>query len=148
GTIFKINSQGISSEVVSFGGNNSINGRNPNGVILGRDGSFYGTTFAGDTNGAPPDLSKFATKSTNGVWTLINTNRPFPGVKPDLGTVFKMTPDGKITTLAVFNRTNGCYPTAGLTEGQNGHFYGTTSEGGVGKNPRGTIFCLTIAPTS
>ena len=140
-----MNASGVATNLVNFDAN--VNGRVPTyELILGKDGCFYGTTFAGDTNGPPPDLSKFFTRNASGAWVLINTNRPFPGVKPDLGTVFRMTPDGTLTTLAVFYRTNGCYPTARVVEGKDGCFYGSTTEGGVGTNPQGTIFRLIVSP--
>ena len=147
GTVFRVSSTGAVTNLVSFDSNNSVNGRSPcSELTVGRDGNLYGTTFAGDTNGPPPDLTKYATRNANGAWVLMDTNRPFPGLKPDLGTVFKMVPSGKITTLAVFYRTNGCYPTRGLAEGKDGTFYGTTTEGGIGPSPKGTLFRLRVTP--
>src|SRR5207244_4299551 len=47
------------------------------------------------------------------------------------GTVFKMTPDGAVTTIALFNGTNGFFPLGGLVQGSDGNFYGTTRDGGA-----------------
>ena len=51
------------------------------------------------------------------------------------GTVFKMTPGGMLTTLYSFctqpNCTDGAQPYAGLVQGTDGNFYGTTG-GGAG----------------
>src|SRR5512138_3543471 len=41
------------------------------------------------------------------------------------GTVFRMTTDGVLTTLASLMGTNGAYPAGGLLEAQDGAFYGT-----------------------
>ena len=59
------------------------------------------------------------------------------------GTVFRVTTDGVLTTLASFTGANGAHPQAGLVLGNDGNFYGTTSEGGPGGG--GTIFRLVIS---
>jgi uncharacterized repeat protein (TIGR03803 family) len=75
-----------------------------------------------------------------------------------VGTVFKMTPGGTLTTLVNFNNTNGAYPSSGLVQGSDGNFYGTTSQGGTstscGTNPStglpygcGTAFKMTPSGT-
>jgi uncharacterized repeat protein (TIGR03803 family) len=62
------------------------------------------------------------------------------------GTVFKMTPAGKLTTLYSFCLQSGCddgeTPTASLVQGTNGNLYGTTSGGGANGN-YGTVFEIT-----
>jgi uncharacterized repeat protein (TIGR03803 family) len=47
------------------------------------------------------------------------------------GTVFEITPAGKLTTLHSFDGTDGKTPIGGLIQGSNGNFYGTTQEGGA-----------------
>lgn len=64
----------------------------------GRDGSYYGTSVEGGTNG--------------------------------LGTIFKITASGTVTTLYSFDGSVGEYPFGGLTLGTDGNFYGTTNRGG------------------
>ena len=92
---------------------NGANGYNPSaGLVQGTDGNFYGTTAYGG------NLS-------------LNAGSGF-------GTVFKMTPAGALTTLVSFNGSNGSYPCAGLAQGSDGNFYGTTGGGGAGGF--GTIF--------
>lgn len=63
------------------------------------------------------------------------------------GTVFKITPNGTLTTLYNFcsepNCADGASPYAGLTRGADGNFYGTTSEGGTYRY--GTVFQITPA---
>jgi uncharacterized repeat protein (TIGR03803 family) len=61
------------------------------------------------------------------------------------GTIYKVTPEGVITTLYSFcSKTNcidGSSPRAGLLLDTDGNFYGTTAEGGTTSN--GTIFRIT-----
>src|SRR5215472_12957536 len=47
------------------------------------------------------------------------------------GTVFRLTPNGQLTTIATFGSTNGQSPQAALTQGRDGAFYGTTYLGGA-----------------
>lgn len=109
GTIFMITPAGIHTTLFHF---DQINGANPRGLVQGIDGNFYGTTYAGGANG--------------------------------LGTVFRMTPNCTIiNTLNGFNFTTlvsftgqmglnpGQYPQAGLVQGSDGYFYGTTFRGGL-----------------
>ena len=59
----------------------------------------------------------------------------------NLGTVFKVTPAGVVTTLLNFYGANGASPQCALVLGTDGNFYGTTSSGGA--NNLGTIFRMT-----
>ena len=61
------------------------------------------------------------------------------------GTVFKITPSGKLTTLHSFDGMDGEYPPAGLVQGTDGNFYGTTYGGGA--NGYGTVFKITPSGT-
>jgi uncharacterized repeat protein (TIGR03803 family) len=63
----------------------------------------------------------------------------------NLGTVFKVTTNGILTTVASFNNTNGAAPYAGLTLGNDGNFYGTASQGGT--SGAGTVFKVTTNGT-
>ncbi len=65
------------------------------------------------------------------------------GGSSGMGTVFKMTPAGVLTTLVNFNGTNGSNPPAGLVQGSEGNFYGTTYSGGT--SDYGTAFQMTPA---
>jgi uncharacterized repeat protein (TIGR03803 family) len=64
------------------------------------------------------------------------------------GTVFKITPAGKLTTLYNFcsqtNCTDGYEPLAGLAQARNGNLYGTTISGGA-NGLGGTVFEITPA---
>jgi len=57
------------------------------------------------------------------------------------GTVFNITTNGVLTTLAFFDNYNGQYPYSGLTPGNDGTFYGTTAGGGAWGS--GTVFNVT-----
>jgi uncharacterized repeat protein (TIGR03803 family) len=51
------------------------------------------------------------------------------------GTVFKISTNGALTTLYSFTGGNdGAYPDAGLVQGSDGYFYGTTDGGGTNGN--------------
>jgi uncharacterized repeat protein (TIGR03803 family) len=115
GTVFQLTSAGTLKILVSF---NVVNGALPNAsLIQGRDGNFYGTTSYGGSGDC-----------------ILNERR-------GCGTVLQLTPRGALTTLVEFDRTNGAYPYAGLVQGRDGSFYGTTRAGG--SNGDGTIFKLT-----
>ena len=69
------------------------------------------------------------------------------GGTKDKGTIFSFNPSSNVlTNLASFNDKNGRYPTASLTLGSNGLFYGTTKWGGIigpeGGLGYGTIFSV------
>src|SRR5208283_66745 len=93
------------------------NGASPYaGLVQGSDGYFYGTTSGGGTNGG-------------------------------YGTVFKINANGALTSLYSFTGGNdGRTPQAGLVQGSDGYFYGTTLGGGTTKESydgiygNGTVF--------
>ena len=62
------------------------------------------------------------------------------------GTVFKMTPEGKLTTLHNFDFKDGWLAYGKLVQATDGNFYGTTSGGGFSKcgdQGCGTVFKVT-----
>jgi len=147
GTVFKVTNNGVLTTLVSFTGSN---GANPSAALaLGRDGALYGTTettvFKVTTDGVLTTLVWF--NGTNGAIALgglvLGSDGCFYGTTSTggigygaygggNGTVFKVTTNGVLTTLASFNGTNGMSPLAGLTLGRDGNFYGTTFYGGTG----------------
>ncbi len=121
GTVFKMTPSGTLTTLVSFG---FTNGSFPQGgLVQGNDGNFYGTTQYGGL-----------------------TNDPYNSY----GTIFKITPSGTLTTLVLFNSTNGANPNGGLVQGGDGNFYGTTQNGGGVDPPQipgGTVFKMTPSGT-
>jgi uncharacterized repeat protein (TIGR03803 family) len=87
------------------------------GLVQGSDGYFYGTTAYG---GAQSGYSGY-------------------------GTVFRISTNGTLTTLYSFaGGKDGFQPFAGLMQGSDGRFYGTTYGGG--QSNAGTIFRLSMVP--
>ena len=171
GTIFKVTTNGTLTTLVSF---NGTNGNDPSALTLGNDGNFYGTTWSGGnstagtvfqvtTNGTLTTLISF--NVVNGMGINVNGAYPMAGLtlgndgnfygttgqggSGAAGTVFKMTTNGTLTTLASFNGTNGLQPEAGLTLGNDGNFYGTTEGGGTTNiyQGYGTVFKVTTNGT-
>jgi uncharacterized repeat protein (TIGR03803 family) len=110
---------------------NGKNGQNPGygSLVQGTDGNLYGTTIYGG-------VSQYCTVQFN----------------MGCGTVFKVTPSGKLTTLHNFcsqaNCPDGYNPYAGLIVGIDGSLYGTTEFGGAGRycmGGCGTVFEITTA---
>ena len=62
-----------------------------------------------------------------------------------LGTVYKVTPAGKLTVLYSFDGTHGSSPWSGVILATDGNFYGTTSSGGTSED--GTVFKITPSGT-
>ena len=123
GTIFKITPSGTLTTLYSFcsqGGSVCTDGYQPSArLVQGSDGNFYGTTPYGGANLGSSGLHA--------------------------GIVFKITPSGDFTKLWDFcsqsNCADGDMPIAGLAQGSDGSFYGTTDSGGANNN--GTIFKIT-----
>jgi len=152
GTIFKITPSGTLTTLYNL---TSFNEAASNGVIRGTDGNFYGSNPIGGNNifkitpaGAYSVLYTFCSQPncTDGTYP---TNPLLSGADGNLygttvgggangyGTIFKLTPSGKLTTLHSFDTdvfgyeycVNGyCAP---MVQASNGNFYGTTSSGGT-----------------
>src|SRR5262249_42882532 len=72
------------------------------------------------------------------LYGMSETGGPF-----ESGTVFKVTTDGGLTTVAVLDRTNGANPQSALVLAGDGNFYGKAQAGGGG-NSAGTVFRVTL----
>jgi len=65
----------------------------------------------------------------------------YGGGGPGWGTVFKVTPQGVLTSLYQFDFTHGAQPYAGVILATDGNFYGTTNGGGASGG--GVIYKIT-----
>ncbi len=169
GAIFRMSPTGTLTTLHSFGSYPGDPDGQPNGLILGRDGNFYGTAvFAGATGTG----SIFKITPSGEFTTLYsfsaNNNFNTDGVGPvgliqardgnfygtasgaganSYGTVFKFSPEGAFTTLYSFSGMNGDgqQPSSGLVQGIDGNYYGTTLLGGAYQE--GVIFRITPTGT-
>jgi uncharacterized repeat protein (TIGR03803 family) len=166
GTVFKISTNGALTNLYSFIGND---GANPSAALVqGNDGYFYGTTYGGGTkgngtvfkisaNGALTNLHSFTgNDGANPSAALVQGSDGYlygttqnGGVTNNYGTVFKISPDGHLTTLYSFGSVqdtngaplDGANPSAALVQGSDGYLYGTTARGGT--SDAGSVFKIT-----
>ena len=155
GTAFKITSTG---NVSTLGSMDYTNGYDSySGVILGRDGNFYGTTYSGGGN----SLGCVFRMTSAGDFTVLHAfdagGWPYGGLvqgqdgsfygttttggSNGYGTIFQISPSGVLATLHSFNKEDGLNPMGTLVEGRDGNFYGTAPRGGT--NGSGTAFRIT-----
>jgi uncharacterized repeat protein (TIGR03803 family) len=157
--------------LVNFGG---TDGAGPTaGLVQGLDGSFYGTTESGGANlyygtvfkvtqaadlttlysfcaetNCSDGSSPYAglTQASNG--NLYGTTA-YGGANSNYGTVFKITPTGRLTTLYSFCSQSECAdgynPFTSLVQATDGDLYGTIPFGGVYGG--GTLFKITPTGT-
>ncbi len=168
GTVFKMTPAGVLTTLVNFTGTTGLNlGSTPlSGLVEGGDGNFYGTTSTGGTGNFG---TVFKVTPAGVLTTLVNftgTSGAALGTGPKgklvfgadgalygctqtggtggtgLGTVFKVTTAGVLTTLVNFTGTTGAAlgqsPQGSLVAHPDGNFYGTTNSGGANNN--GTVF--------
>ncbi len=94
-----------------------VDGRSPAGqLVQATDGSLYGTTYYG---------GDFTCNAGIGC-----------------GAIFELRPEGQISILHSFQITDGMGPYAGVLQGTDGNFYGTTYLGGPDND--GTVYSLDI----
>ena len=166
GTVFRITPAGAVTNLYSFSGPDGLSPQA--GLLLASDGSFYGTTTLGgstyvDSNNMGDGTVFRITPA--GVLTTLHSFTGYPGdgqaPKGTLiqgsdgnfygttsgggtyggGVLFQMTPAGVVTTLYSFgNGYEGAEVDAGVVQGSDGAFYGTTRLGG---NGAGTVFQVT-----
>jgi uncharacterized repeat protein (TIGR03803 family) len=129
-------SDGVLYGATRFGGNLSIG-----------DGLGYGTFYKLTPGGTFQVVTNFGADGVGGSGKIIEAqDGAFYGVSgstnnPNYGCVFKITKEGVVTRLALFNGNNGADPRGLLVQAPDGNFYGTTYQGGA-NNP-GTIFKMT-----
>jgi uncharacterized repeat protein (TIGR03803 family) len=166
GTVFKIGTNGALTTLHSFTGGEDGSGPVA-GLVQGSDGYFYGTTAWGSTNGAGTVFKMSNNGALTSLYSFTGGNdgaepraelvqgsdgyfygTTYGGGTNGQGTVFRISTSGALTTLHSFTGGvfEGANPQAGLVEGSDGRFYGTTYGGGQGGV--GTVFRLTIVPAA
>jgi uncharacterized repeat protein (TIGR03803 family) len=157
GVVYAINTAtGKETILHTFGGQVNGDGSLPlGGVAFDKAGNLYGMTLSGGTYNYGT-IYKLTKSGKNYVETVLHSFSCADGCAPTYvtpvfdkagnvygttfnggyygnGTVFKMTPDGTVTTLYSFNSAvgDGYNPTAGVTLDTAGNLYGTTAIGGA-----------------
>ena len=172
GTVFQITLAGRLKTIYTFCQTNCGDGRFPTGALVqATDGYFYGTTqsggsggygtvfritaagalatlysFAGAADGAYP-IAGLVQGTDGNLYGTTSANGAYGG-----GTIFQITPEGVPTTLYSFcSQTSGTFctdgyqPYAGLVQGTDGSFYGTTPTGGPSDaGNSGIVFRLSV----
>lgn len=165
GAIYRMSSAGVETLLYSFGANAADASYPKAGLVQGADGNFYGTSFYGGVNGAgtvfkltPAGVETviyaFGATAADGISPQAGLMQAgdgnfygttTTGGSNNKGTVFEVSPAGIETVLYSFGATatDGVYPQAGVIQGGDGNFYGTTTNGGA--NNSGTVFKVTPA---
>lgn len=163
GTIYKITPQGTLTTLYNF--TNGADGRLPLATLVeGTDGAFYGTShWGGNTNNCRYGCGAVWKITPEGTLTVLHNFNGADGARPSGpllegtdgnfygttahgglydpdsftgGTVFKITPQGTLTTLHYFGSqyecgSGGSQPMGPLAQGVDGDFYGVTMYGGT-----------------
>ncbi len=167
GVAFKIKPDGTSFSVIhKFALTHSQTGRVPaGGLVLGKDGNFYGTTLFGGPKGAGTIFKMTPAGATTALFAFSSVNEAtYPPIQaPDgnlygttrtggnlgLGMVYKFNLSTKaFTILHHFSGrvVDGSQPRAPLLFARDGNLYGTTVGGGT--NNVGTVFRIKPNGTS
>jgi len=160
GTIFSIGTDSTFTPLHSFAGG-AGDGDSPRGSLLAAsDGNLYGTTELGGANGA----GTVYRVTQDGVFTLLHSfsggsggahlwsglvqgrdghlyGTTGDGGANGMGTAFRMTLSGALTTIYSFTASIGGGPRAALIQASDGAFYGTSQSGGTSGG--GTVYRLT-----
>jgi uncharacterized repeat protein (TIGR03803 family) len=165
GEVYQISPSGVLKKIVSFCANCSSSGTSYAGVMQAANGNLYGTTYSGGKANAG---TVFMTTLDGKLTTLHNFcgqaqcadgSHPFAGLiqatdgnfygttsnggANGLGTIFRLTPQGALSTLHSFaGYPDGGNPYAGLFQATDGNLYGTTTTGGT--SGAGTVFRLSL----
>jgi uncharacterized repeat protein (TIGR03803 family) len=176
GTLFRITPRGTLTTLYNFcSQTNCADGATPGGPLtLGSDGNFYGTTSGGGNQGGT--IFKFTPTGTfTALYSFCSQSGCTDGANPEYsglveasdgnfygttinggswgeGTVFKIAPNGALTTVYSFNCSqagcqNGRNPYAGLIQATDGNLYGTTLKGGGNGGDFGTVFKISLSGT-
>jgi uncharacterized repeat protein (TIGR03803 family) len=179
GTVFEITPRGTLATLYTFCPQSECaNGARPwAGLAQAANGDFYGTAVTGGNTICSQGCGTIFKITAEGSFSMLHAfcsqtgctdgAAPFAGLIEATdgnlygttagggtyggGTIFKISPGGKLTTLHSFcsqtNCTDGESPLAGLVQATDGTFYGTTSGGGTDTNCLfgcGTAFSLSV----
>ncbi len=161
GTVFKVTPDGKLTTLHVFG--TSDIGVPTAPLFLASDGTFYGTTWGEGIHGSVFNITSegsyknlYASDGFTPYGGLVQaSDGNFYGTSDSsisgYGTVFRITPEGVLTTLHTFWGPDGAAPLAGLLLANDGFLYGTTLYGGYnyggGRYGYGTVFKITIDGT-
>jgi uncharacterized repeat protein (TIGR03803 family) len=175
GTVFQVKPRGKLTTLYNFCSQpNCADGANPvAGLVQTADGTLYGTVSSGGSSGSGTVFKRTPKGKLITIYTFCVQGPPcsdgggpvgglmqakdgdFYGTTQSGGayfggTVFKITPRGKLTTLHSFcarDCEDGTEPMGVLVQSLDGNFYGTTSNGGnnsaCAQTPCGTVFKMT-----
>ena len=171
GTVFKMTPAGALTTLYKFCAlAKCADGDLPYGpLVQATDGNFYGTTEGGGgPNGAGVVFKITPTGTLTTIYDFCSETNCADGYNTDgliqaadgnfygvnslggahgVGTIFKLTPSGTLTTLYTFCSLTSCADGSGpvgLVQATDGDFYGTTEGGGTSSSCRcGTIFKIT-----
>lgn len=173
GTVFGISPAGVMTTLWEFCSLTGCpDGQWPSQLVPGLNGDLYGTTvLGGATLSCPVGCGTVFKITPAGTLTTLHTfcsdgdcvdgitpasglvlanNGSFYGATAEFGannggTIFRITPNGTLTTVYNFCASAGCSdggsPCSPLIQGMNGNLYGTTQAGGA--DNFGTIFKMT-----
>jgi len=158
GTVYKMTPSGKLTEIYTFPGASKL--AYPMALTLGNDGNFYGTALGG---GASRFGGVFRITPGGKLTVLYNFKGTPDGETPKgsiiqasdgnfygttaaggangFGSIYKMTPAGKLTILRSFSETDGLglHPLAGLIQATDGKFYGAAGS----NTSSGVLFQIT-----
>jgi uncharacterized repeat protein (TIGR03803 family) len=168
GTIFRVTPEGTVTTVYDFCSQLACeDGMNPVWLMLGSDGSLYGTTSQGGdvTCNAGSGCGVVFKLNAGGVFAVLYAFPLGSGARPsgliegidgnfygvsnsggahDYGSVFELTPAGQLTVLYSFCAESKCadgsFPSSTLVQSANGTLYGATETGGA--HGDGTIYMI------
>jgi uncharacterized repeat protein (TIGR03803 family) len=166
GTLFEITTSGTLTTLYTFG-DQSSGIYCPQGILLGKDGNYYGVVQDpnGDGDGGVFKLTP------SGTLTVLHTFTGTDGIQPvgliqgtdgnlygvtiyggtnGQGTIYKITTSGTLTILHNVDESadSSDYPSAQLIEGSDGNFYSTMAScDEFGCNPPGNVYEITPTGT-
>src|SRR5215469_13975262 len=164
GTAFKLTPSGALTTLHDFcSESNCADGVVPYfGLIQGINGNLYGATTTAVAGISGTIFEITATGQLSTLYTfcalsncldgagasgalILGTDGNFYGVTGNggtqkAGTIFRITPEGQLSTLHNFHKTDGTFPNT-LVQAADGNLYGTASYGGI--KHKGVIFKLT-----